>query len=118
MKALLVTDAATNISIAAYRCDELGGNLTADAILNRAGISPQGQTRYVGVIRLDTHEHTLDPHAWGDPSMRAAHLWLRDHFEDEPHGGAVDVQPFREEMANCHPDSGSPGGVVRRDLAA
>lgn len=92
----MVIDASTEIPAAAFRPSELASGL-GGAIVARAGFGRTlaDQSSYVVLIDLNRMEAQSDPYRWSDWTMRAAHLWLAEHLEEHPHGGALDVEAMR-----------------------
>lgn len=106
MKAFLIIDAATEISAAAFRLDDLSEGM-GEHILRRAGYgrTAEDQGSYVALVRLHDIRIETDPFRWDDPTMRAAHMWLLANYERHPHGGALDVEELRLSLAGEPPNS-------------
>jgi len=99
VKRLLITDSMTAISADAYRVSEGAAGL-GEAIAHRAGFGrADGQAGYVILVRLtgEVEAHS-DWSRWGDATMRAAHHWLAEHFDEHPHGGELNVEALRLAM--------------------
>lgn len=77
MKALRVTDASTEIVVLAGRL--ASSSPDGQLLLHRAGYGrAETQGTYVLVAKLSDGQAHTDPFAWGDWTMKAAHLALRD----------------------------------------
>ena len=100
MKALLIKDSMTAIPVVAFRVGDLSHGY-GQPILERAGFgrSPEQQDTYIALWQPATGACHTDPHAWGNATMTCAHLHLLEAYEVEPHGGAIDVEPYRLALA-------------------
>lgn len=102
MKAIHILDERTDIRAAAFRMGEAAvGNDSARAILGEAGFGRrlEDQDSYVILVQLSPKLRSeFDPFEWPDPTMTAAHLWLLEHLDELPNGGALDAQPLREAL--------------------
>lgn len=58
----------------------------------RAGF---GDTPCIYLVQLATEYARHDPFRWNSLTMRDAHLWLVDHFDDQVDGGVLDVRYVR-----------------------
>lgn len=54
----------------------------------------------------------VDPFAWGDRTLAAAHLWIEQHWHDIPDGGLVDVRVILKEHATPAPTEFSDEPVL------
>lgn len=65
-------------------------------LLGRAGYTPdpRRQAEYVILTRIagGTGEATSDPYEWNSSTMREAHAWLIEHFDEIESGVVVDVE--------------------------
>lgn len=117
MKSLLIRDAATLVPAIAFRMDEpatlarfepgrereaIQRAWLAEWIATRGGFgrTSEDHHRYVVLIRADgpSFRAEIDPLAWDDLTMTCAHQWLLEHLEEHPAGGALDVEPMREQL--------------------
>lgn len=100
MKALIVKDDMTAIPVVAFRVGDLSHGL-GQAILHRAGYGPTPETQdtYVALWQPSNGACHTDPHAWGNATMTCAHLHLIEAYDAEPHGGTIDVEPYRLALA-------------------
>lgn len=119
MKALLIRDAATLVPALAFRMDEpataarfapgdedaaIRHAWLAEAIAARGGFGRTSADHhgYVVLVRADgpSFRAECDPFRWDDLTMVCAHRWLLEHLEDHPAGGALDVEPLREQLVS------------------
>ncbi len=65
-------------------------------LLGRAGygVSPAAQAQYVLLLGINggAGETTCDPYDWDTSTMRLAHTWLIQHFDELASGDVVDVE--------------------------
>ena len=95
VKLLEVRDRATFISVAAMKL--FARNETEQWLIYRAGYSQSlsRQQKYVLLFRLDCEGQaiTYDPYRWrGSRTMREAHLWLQEHFDEVTSGDVLDIE--------------------------
>ena len=112
MRLFLIHDAATEVAAAAFRLSE-GSHGLGSAILQRAGYGSEPTTHdsYIVLVRLhDNFEAQRDPFEWRDATMRTAHLYLLEHFDEVPHGGTLEVEELRL-RTTTGPGRGSVGLV-------
>ena len=63
-------------------------------LARRAGF---GETPCVYLLTLATEKANYDPFHWDNSTMRDAHLWLVDHFDEHEDGDVLDVRYVRGE---------------------
>lgn len=100
MKALHILDASTDIKAIAFRLSDDGLRPDDVNVLAEAGFGRDVEQlhHHIILIALSGPRAEYDPFAWEDWTMRAAHLYLRDHFETVRHGGSIDVEALRLQM--------------------
>jgi len=90
------------------------------ALLARAGfgIHPAAQAEYVIVIHLGKMIAHHDPYMWPPVlgrTVKVAHLWIREQFEDLEPGQVIDVEYLLGESdAWKLPENGHAGGMKGR----
>lgn len=104
MKAILVRDASTELPVVAFRVGDLSVAL-GQPILQRAGFgdTPEKQDAYVALWHPESGACFTEPYAWGERhslTLVVAHLFLEaGGLDATPHGGAIDVEPWRLAIA-------------------
>lgn len=95
-----VRDRATFIPVMAIHID---GNCTdqEDWLLRRSGYGESEGRNYVYLIHLQTGEGQYDPYKWGRGSrtLREAHKYIVEHFDELQTGDVVDVEFILGESA-------------------
>lgn len=67
-------------------------------LLGRSGFPGDGS--HVVLTKLVDGTSSHDPYRWPDArTMRAAHCWIRDHFEELEDGAVIDVEWILGETA-------------------
>lgn len=88
VKALEIRDEGTTISMLAIR--PIPENPAQRAVLRHAGY---GDSDYVILIGAHDCEGSYNPYKQpGNRTRRAAHIWIKEHFDELRDGDVVDVQ--------------------------
>lgn len=98
LKLFEVRDRATFIP--AFAIDiRFSGNAAEAYLLDRCGLGRPGSYNII-FGRLERGTAYLDPVDWGmNRSMRAAHEWLEEHFDELETGAVLDVEYILGETA-------------------
>jgi hypothetical protein len=89
IKAIEIRDKHTFIPAIAVKMFKQ--NAAQDYLLRRAGLGSAGSFS-IFLIDLNRGAGFIDPHQWGSRTMRNAHGWLEEHFDEIHDGHVVDVE--------------------------
>lgn len=87
-KVLEIRDEGTCIGALAIKME--AANAIEDAFLWREGYPRDGHG--VVLMRLSDQEASSDPYEFGNRTMRGAHLWIIEHWDQLHDGDVVDVR--------------------------
>lgn len=87
-KMLEVRDYATFIPVL---CIEMqSDNDSEEWLLSQAGFSTD--IRYIELVWISCGDASYDPFSWGDRTMKTAHMFIRQHWNEIESGDVIDVQ--------------------------
>lgn len=90
-----VRDRATFIAVVATK---LESNHPAERrLLERGGFD--GDFSYILLTELEYHKSTYDPYKWDNRSLRVAHQFIAQNFDELETGAVVDVEVILGEKA-------------------
>ena len=91
-KTFEIRDAATFIPALAVKLEP--GNEQDRYLLNRAGyaLKMEDEADYVVLWRLEGGDCDWNIFDWSNRTMRKAHQYIRDHFDDLKSGSVIDVE--------------------------
>ena len=78
----------------------------AARLLWRAGYTPT--ERYVLLVKTDGGITHNDPCNWGDRTMKTAHTWILEHWDELEHGAVVDVEWILSETSKPKRSEATP----------
>jgi hypothetical protein len=91
------------------------GDAAGDWLLRHAGYDLEYPS--IMLTRLTNGEGQYDPYRWTNRTMRGAHLWLMEHFDEVTMGDVVEFIPGeraapkgseRIELYTRHPNASTP----------
>jgi hypothetical protein len=95
VKFIEIRDRSTFIPAVAVDCS-LSGNSYADYLLRRAGY---GTNRCVMLTRLSGGHANYDPYGWDNRTMKVAHNYIADHWDEIADAEVIDVEHILGETA-------------------
>ena len=113
-KLIEIRDEGTCIAVLAVQM--VADGPIEERFLYRSGYPRDGRQPSVILLHLSNVEAYSDPYDWiYARTMKAAHLWICDHFDEIENGGVVDVRVMlgeSKEPATPEIYTGGPGEEV------
>jgi hypothetical protein len=90
IKLFEIRDEGTHIPAFAISTRPLPGSVAQNYLLRRAGFE-SGNAVILGYLCGERHS-SADPYFWGNRTMKVAHEYITEHFDELAPGAVVDVE--------------------------